>query len=54
MQLDSEIPSCEQGGEVMFGSGGILYVFWCKRTRVSKILERYGENLLNVLPLQKR
>ena len=35
MQLDSELPSCEQGGEVMFGSGGILYVFWCERTRVS-------------------
>lgn len=27
MQLDSELPSCEQGGEVYFGSGGILYVF---------------------------
>lgn len=27
MQLDSELPSCEQGGEAMFGSGGILYVF---------------------------
>nr|WP_315046966.1 hypothetical protein [uncultured Campylobacter sp.] len=35
MQLDSELPSCEQGGEVMFGSGGILYVFWCERTRTS-------------------
>ena len=35
MQLDSELPSCEQGGEVMFGSGGILYVFWCERMRVS-------------------
>lgn len=35
MQLDSELPSCEQGGEVMFGSGGILYAFWCERTRVS-------------------
>ena len=35
MQLDSELPSCEQGGEVYFGSGGILYVFWCERTRVS-------------------
>ena len=35
MQLDSELPSCEQGGEVMFGSGGILYVFWCEQTRVS-------------------
>ena len=35
MQLDSELPSCEQGGEVLFGSGGILYVFWCERTRVS-------------------
>ena len=35
MQLDSELSSCEQGGEVMFGSGGILYVFWCERTRVS-------------------
>ncbi len=35
MQLDSELPSCEQGGEVYFGSGGILYVFWCERTRAS-------------------
>lgn len=35
MQLDSELPSCEQGGEVIFGSGGILYVFWCERTRMS-------------------
>ena len=35
MQLDSELPSCEQGGEVYFGSGGILYVFWCEQTRVS-------------------
>ena len=35
MQLDSELPSYEQGGEVYFGSGGILYVFWCERTRVS-------------------
>lgn len=35
MQFDSELPSCEQGGEVYFGSGGILYVFWCERTRVS-------------------
>ncbi|MFC2750079.1 MAG: hypothetical protein ACFN38_03045 [Campylobacter sp.] len=35
MQLDSGLPSCEQGGEVMFGSGGILYVSWCERTRVS-------------------
>ena len=26
MQLDSELPSCEQGGEVYFGSGGILRV----------------------------
>ena len=35
MQLDSVLPSCEQSGEVYFGSGGILYVFWCERTRVS-------------------
>lgn len=35
MQLDSELPSYEQGGEVYFGSGGILYVFWCEQTRVS-------------------
>ena len=35
MQLDSELPSCEQSGEVYFGSGGILYVFWCERTWVS-------------------
>ncbi len=38
MQLDRELPSCEQSDEVMFGSGGILYVFWCKRTRVSGFL----------------
>ena len=38
MQLDSELPSCEQSDEVMFGSGGILYVFWCERMRVSGFL----------------
>jgi putative uncharacterized protein (fragment) len=27
MQLGSELPSCEQGGEVMFGSGGICTCF---------------------------
>ena len=34
MQLDSGLPSGEDG-ELLFGSGGILYVFWCERTRVS-------------------
>ena len=34
MQLDSGLPSGEDG-ELLFGSGGILYVFWCERSRVS-------------------
>jgi len=34
MQLDSGLPSGEDG-ELLLGSGGILYVFWCERTRVS-------------------
>lgn len=34
MQLDSGLPSGEDG-ELLFGSGGILYVFWCERTQVS-------------------
>ena len=34
MQLDSELPSGEDG-ELFFGGGGILYVFWCERSRVS-------------------
>ncbi|WP_304344886.1 hypothetical protein [Campylobacter showae] len=34
IQLDSELPSCEDG-ELLFGSGGILYVFWCESSRVS-------------------
>ena len=34
MQLDSGLPSGEDE-ELLFGSGGILYVFWCERSRVS-------------------
>ncbi|MVX35754.1 hypothetical protein [Myroides sp. LoEW2-1] len=34
MQLDSEIPDVE-GGEVYYGSGGLCYIFWCDKTRVS-------------------
>lgn len=34
MQLDSGLPSGEDG-ELLFGSGGILYVFWCEKSRVS-------------------
>ena len=34
MQLDSGLPSGEDG-ELLLGSGWILYVFWCDRTRVS-------------------
>ncbi len=34
MQLDSDLPT-GKGGELMFGSGGICYVFWCDRTKVS-------------------
>ena len=34
MQLDSGLPSGEDE-ELLFGSGGILYIFWCERTQVS-------------------
>ncbi|MCC9043463.1 hypothetical protein LNQ81_12355 [Myroides sp. M-43] len=34
MQLDSEIPDV-QGGEVYYGSGGICYIFYCEKSRVS-------------------
>lgn len=34
MQLDSELPDITDG-ELMFGSSGICYVFWCDKTKVS-------------------
>lgn len=34
MQLDTDLPNTENG-EVYFGSGGICYVFWCDKTKVS-------------------
>ncbi|AXE21121.1 hypothetical protein DR864_26985 [Runella rosea] len=34
MQLDSDLPTI-QNGELMFGSGGICYVFWCNTSKVS-------------------
>jgi len=34
MQLDSDLPD-NDGGELMFGSGGICYIFWCDRSKVS-------------------
>ena len=34
MQLDTDLPDIENG-EVYFGSGGICYVFWCDKTKVS-------------------
>lgn len=37
MQLDSYLPDLE-GGELMFGSGGICYTFWCDHCKVSGYL----------------
>ena len=37
MQLDSELPYGE-GGELLFGSGGICYIFWCDQSKVSACL----------------
>ena len=34
MQLDSEL-GCTDGGEMLFGSGGICYVFWCDESKTS-------------------
>ncbi|MDZ4778794.1 MAG: hypothetical protein SGJ19_00910 [Planctomycetia bacterium] len=34
MQLDSLLPTAE-GGELLWGSGGIAYVFWCDSCKVS-------------------
>ncbi len=34
MQLDSELPNTEND-EVYFGSGGICYIFWCDKSKVS-------------------
>lgn len=37
MQLDTDLPDIEDG-EVYFGSGGICYVFWCDKSKVSGYL----------------
>ena len=37
MQLDTDLPDVENG-EVYFGSGGICYVFWCDKSKVSGYL----------------
>jgi hypothetical protein len=37
MQLDSNLPM-EDGGELLWGSGGIAYGFWCDHCRVSAFL----------------
>ena len=37
MQLDTGLPDIENG-EVYFGSGGICYVFWCNKSKVSGYL----------------
>lgn len=37
MQLDTDLPDIENG-EVYFGSGGICYVFWCEKSKVSGYL----------------
>jgi hypothetical protein len=37
MQLDSDLPT-EDGGEWLWGSGGIGYVFWCESCTVSGFL----------------
>ena len=37
MQLDTDLPDTEDG-EVYFGSGGICYIFWCDKTKVSGYL----------------
>jgi hypothetical protein len=34
LQLDSDLPT-EDGGEWLWGSGGICYVFWCNKCQVS-------------------
>lgn len=37
MQLDTDLPDTEND-EVYFGSGGICYIFWCNKTKVSGYL----------------
>lgn len=37
MQLDTDLPNTKDG-EVYFGSGGICYVFWCDKSKVSGYL----------------
>ena len=34
MQLDTDLPDVKDS-ELMFGSGGICYIFWCNKTKVS-------------------
>ena len=35
MQLDSDLPEEQSGGEWLWGSGGICYIFWCNACKVS-------------------
>ena len=37
LQLDSDLPTAD-GGEWLWGSGGIVYGFWCDGCRVSGLL----------------
>lgn len=37
LQLDSDLPT-EDGGEWLWGSGGIGYLFWCDSCKVSGLL----------------
>ena len=39
-QLDSGLPDIA-GGELVFGSGGALYAFWCDKTRVSGYIAQW-------------
>ena len=40
MQLDSDLPS-ENDEQILWGSGGICYVFWCAGCRISAVSEQH-------------
>jgi hypothetical protein len=40
LQVDSELQNV-QGSDVMWGSGGLLYVFWDSQTRISCHLPQF-------------
>lgn len=40
MQLDTDLPDIENG-ELYFGSGGICYIFWCDKSKVSGYTIQY-------------